>query len=96
MQTPFSTYKPQFRLHLIDVIVEVDKSKARFFKAKKFLPSQKIQKESKDGSLTISYKLTQELEIDDLIKRWIPHIRVIEPLSLKEKIEGDLREYLHI
>ena len=33
MQTPFSKYTPEFRKHLIDVVVEVDDKKARFFKA---------------------------------------------------------------
>lgn len=36
------------------------------------------------------------MEIEELIKKWIPYIKVIEPLSLKEKIENDLRSYLNI
>jgi predicted DNA-binding transcriptional regulator YafY len=32
--------------------------------------------------------------VEELIKRWLPYVKVIEPLSLKEKIEGELREYL--
>jgi hypothetical protein len=34
------------------------------------------------------------MEIEELIKRWIPFVKVIKPLSLKQKIEDKLREYL--
>ena len=96
MQTPFSKYTPGFRKYLIDVVVEVESQKARFFKAKKFLPSQKVVETKDDGSLALSFKVTQEMEMEELVKRWLPYMRVIEPLSLKEKIEGDLRRYLNL
>ena len=96
MQTPFSKYTPEFRKHLIDVVVEVSNIKARFFKAKNFLPSQKIIEEKDDGSLVLSFKVTQEMEMDELIKKWIPYMRVVTPLSLKQKIEDDLKQYLNI
>lgn len=51
MQTPFSKYTPEFRKHLIEIIVEVDSTKARFFKAKNFLPSQRTVVND-DGTLT--------------------------------------------
>lgn len=95
MQTPFAYYRKGFRKYLIEIILEVDKSKAFFFKAKKFLSSQEIIEEKKNGNLLISYQVTQELEIEELIKRWLPYVRVIEPLSLKEKIESELKEYLY-
>ena len=94
MQTPFSKYTPEFRKHLIDVVVEVSSEKARFFKAKKFLPSQNTVEENDDGSLVLSFSVTQEMEMEELIKKWIPHMKVIAPLSLKQKIEDDLRVYL--
>lgn len=94
MQTPFSTYTPEFRKHLVEVVVEVDATKARFFKAKKFLPSQKVLKTKENGSVVLSFKVTHEMEVEELVKRWIPYMRVVSPLSLKEKIEGDLKSYL--
>jgi predicted DNA-binding transcriptional regulator YafY len=44
--------------------------------------------------LIVSYQVTQELEIEELIKRWLPYVRVIKPLSLKDRIEEELRGYL--
>ncbi|SFV66965.1 probable transcription regulator Cj0571 [hydrothermal vent metagenome] len=94
IQTPFTRYRQGFRKYLIEVILEVDKSKAFYFKSKKFLSSQKVLETKKNGNLIISYLVTQEIEVDELIKRWLPFVKVIEPLSLKSKIENELRGYL--
>ena len=34
------------------------------------------------------------MEIEELVKRWIPHIKVIKPEELKEKIAKDLEKHL--
>jgi len=95
MQTPWSEYVPEFRKHSIEVIVRVDVTKARYFKAKHHLPSQKIIETKEDGSLLVLFRVTQEMEVEELIKKWIPHMKVVSPLSLKSKIEDDLKEYLN-
>jgi len=95
LQTPFPKYRPEFRKHLIEVIVEVSSEKARFFKAKNFLPSQKTIEEKENGSLVLSFKVTQEMEMEELIKKWIPYVKVVTPSSLKQKIEDDLEKYLN-
>jgi len=94
MQTAFSNYTPQFKNHLITVKIEVSPLKAKFFKLKKSLPSQKIEQENSDGSLILSFLVTQERELEELVKKWLPHLKVISPLSLKERIDRDLRGYL--
>jgi len=96
LQTPFPLYKPNFREHLIKVLIHVDKDKAKFFKLKKYLPSQNIEKENADTSLLVSFQVSQEREMEELIKKWIPYVKVIEPLSLKEKIESELKQYLNL
>jgi len=94
IQTARPRYTPNFKQHRIEIIVEVAKSKAKHFKAKKHMPSQKEIETKDDGTLVLSFKVTQELEMEDLIKIWIPFMRVIKPLSLKKKIDDDLRKYL--
>ena len=39
-------------------------------------------------------KITDEMEIIPLVKYWIPHLRVIEPLWISELIDVDLKTYL--
>ena len=51
-----------------------------------------MQKEN--GSLMVSYEITQEIEIEELVKKWLPYVKVIEPLSLKKKLEDELKRYL--
>jgi predicted DNA-binding transcriptional regulator YafY len=94
MQTPFATYTPNFKSNLIEVLLEVDVSKAHFFKAKKFLTSQKIIETKPNGNLILSYQVTQIIEMDELIKKWLPSLKVISPISLKQKIEDDICAYL--
>ncbi|MEA3383294.1 MAG: WYL domain-containing protein [Campylobacterota bacterium] len=94
IQTPFPVYQPNYKEHLIDIKLEVAKPKAFFFKSKNYLKSQEIVETKEDGTLIVNYKVTQEYEIEELIKRWIPYVKVISPLSLKQKIENELKEYL--
>ena len=94
MQTPFSRYSQDFRKHLIEVVLEVDSSKAAFFKMKKHLKSQKRVEKLKNGNLILSFKVTQERELEELIMKWIPFIKVIEPVSLKESIVKKLNLYI--
>ena len=96
LQTPFPKYTPNFRQHLIEVVVEVAAIKAKLFKAKKHLASQQELETKEDGVLVLSFKVTQEREMEELVKKWIPFMKVVKPISLKEKIESDLREYLGI
>ena len=96
MQTAWSEYVPEFRKHSVEVIVIVDSVKARFFKAKKHLPSQKVEETKDDGSIVVSFRVTQEMEVEELIKKWIPHMKVVLPLSLKQNIENDLKQYLNL
>ena len=96
LQTPFPLYKPNFREHLVKVLIEVNKDQVKYFNLKKHLPSQKFEKTNEDGSVVYSYTVTQEKEMEELVKKWIPNIKILEPLSLKNKIEEDLKKYLNL
>ena len=95
MQTPFSFYRRDYKKHLITVVLEVDKSKVFYFENKSYLKSQEKLETLENGNILVKYRVSQEMEIEELIKRWIPFVKVIEPISLKEKIESDLRGYLN-
>lgn len=94
IQTPFAKYSEDFKEKLINVIIDVDKTKVSFFENKKFLPSQKIVDRLDNNNLLLSFLVTQELEVEDLIKKWLPYLKVIEPISLDEKIKADIKKYL--
>jgi len=94
MQTPFATYSRDYKQHLIDVVLEVDKSKTTHFTIKKHLKSQTILEKKDNGNLLIGFKVTQEREMEELIMKWIPFVKVIEPVSLKNSIKKRIRYYL--
>ncbi|MEA2099987.1 MAG: WYL domain-containing protein [Campylobacterota bacterium] len=77
-----------------DVLVEVDKSIADYFKLKKQLSSQKIVEMKENGDLIVSFRVTHEEDIDNIIKSWLPHIKVISPQSFKDKIKKELEDYV--
>jgi len=95
IQTPFSRYSENFKETMVKVKVEIDKSKASFFEIKKHLKSQKIIERKENGNIIVSFRVTQELELEELIKKWIPYIKVLEPLSLDKKITNDIKQYLN-
>ncbi len=90
IQSPFS----QMNSTTYRVKLKVSAKVARFFKAKCYLKSQKILEKLDSGELIISYEISHELEIIPLIQQWIPHLNVLEPLELKEKIVQNLKEFL--
>jgi len=69
---------------------------ARYFDdgMKKFLSSQKFQEKLDDGSVIFTLQYTQPLEILPLIRRWLPHLIIIEPQSLKDAYIKELKESL--
>ncbi|MDD3594857.1 WYL domain-containing protein [Sulfuricurvum sp.] len=94
IQTPFAKYQPNYKDHLVQVKVEVHHSKADFFKTKQFLPSQTIAETKENGNLILVFTVTRELEVEELIKKWLPFLKVLEPLTLDEKIKNDIKSYL--
>jgi hypothetical protein len=95
IQTPFSKYSANFKNELIPIELEIDKSKVPYFEIKNFLPSQKIIDRKENGNIILSYVVTQEIEIEELIKKWIPYIKIIKPTSLELKIKNDLIEWIN-
>jgi predicted DNA-binding transcriptional regulator YafY len=77
-----------------EVKVKVLKPIAHYFKKKKHLISQEILKENADGSLDVSFQVSSDEEVDNLIKAWLPHIIVLSPIRIKNKISLELKEYL--
>ena len=71
----------------------VDKEVQRYFKVKKFLSSQTILKETNDG-LIIRYYITGENEILFLAKEWLPHMKILSPTSLQNKLQSLINEFL--
>ena len=91
-QNMFTLYKaPKY-----EAIIEVSALKKRFFLSKKHLQSQTLIEDVEGGPAKFRFSITQDIEILPLIKHWIPHIKVLEPLSLKQQIKEDIQNYLNL
>jgi predicted DNA-binding transcriptional regulator YafY len=80
--------KPKF-----EVVVFVEQEVERHFKVKKFLESQQIVKDTKEG-LILKYYINDEKEILLLAKEWLPHMKIISPSHLQEKLEEMAKDLL--
>ena len=76
------------------VTIEVYKEISHYFLKRNFLQSQEIVEQKDDGSLIVRFEITHDEDLDNIIKSWLPHIKVIAPNRFKQKIKSELQEYL--
>jgi len=78
------------------VKVKIKKEIAHYFKLKSHLSSQEILKENSDGSIIVTFDVSSDEDVDNLIKSWLPHIEVISPTRFKKRLINELEEYLKV
>lgn len=77
-----------------EVVLKVSSEMAAYFKRRRLIANQVIEKELEDGGLIISAKVGHQNQIVPIIRYWIPHIRIISPESLQTDVENGLADYL--
>jgi len=77
-----------------EVVLKVSTIVADYFKRRKLITNQVIEKELEDGSLIISTKIANHNQIIPIIRYWIPHLRIISPDGLQKELEQGLSGYL--
>ena len=78
----------------IDVRLYADAHAASYLRDIPLHSSQKTEELHNDGGALFSYRLSHEMELLPRIKSWIPHLRILEPLSLKKMLHEELKSYL--
>ncbi len=78
----------------VEIVLTVSKEVANYFKRRKLIANQIIEKELEDGGLIVSAKVGHANQVLPVVRYWIPHVRIISPLSLQHEIEKGLSEYL--
>ena len=77
-----------------EVVLKVSADVAGYFKRRKLIANQVIEKELTDGGLLISATVGHPNQVLPIIRYWIPHIRIISPDSWQQDLEQGIREYL--
>lgn len=81
------TYK--VRIKIYSEIADVVRRKPKWHETE-------IRDECDDGSLILTYEIYGLEEIRNWILQWIPHVEIIEPEELKNKIVNELEEALRV
>jgi len=76
-----------------EVLLSVAPQVAYYFKRRKLLPLQEIDKELENGGLIVSSRISDKNQILPLVRYWIPHVRILEPGWLKELLKQDILSY---
>jgi predicted DNA-binding transcriptional regulator YafY len=77
-----------------DVRLFIDREVARYFRLKPISRTQSIIGQDSDGSIEVLLRVTHEMEIVPIVKYWMPHLRVLEPAWLEERIRRDVEAWL--
>ena len=88
-QTPFAWFDSDYK----QVKISITEYAKEFFKLKKHLPSQ-AYKELPDSTAQLTYYVTNYMEIALLVKKWFPHLRIIEPIEWNERFKSEIKQYL--
>lgn len=67
---------------------------ADYFRRRKLVANQVIEKELEDGGLIVSAKVGHINQILPTVRQWIPNIRIISPEGLQAEMEKEIRSYL--
>lgn len=78
----------------LEVVLKIAAPVADYFKRRKLVANQVIEKELEDGGLIVSTKVAHVNQILPTVRHWIPHIRIISPEGLQAEMERDIRSYL--
>jgi len=77
-----------------EIVLKIAHQVASYFKRRKLIAHQIIEKELEDGGLILSAKVAHLNQILPIVRYWIPHIRIISPEGLQTEMESEIKHYL--
>lgn len=77
-----------------EIVLKIALEAAGYFKRRKLIANQVIEKELEDGGLIVSTRVAHPNQVVPIVRYWLPHIRIISPESLQDEMEQELRRYL--
>jgi predicted DNA-binding transcriptional regulator YafY len=78
----------------LEVTIQVEPRVSHYFKRRKMFPTQEIKEERSDGSLVVSYRVGSYEAILPILKSWIPHILILEPVDFKGDFLEDMKGWV--
>lgn len=78
----------------IKVVLSIDAKVGEYFLRRDLFPNQTILKNTAK-ELILQTKISYEDEILRVVRYWIPHVKILEPEYLQEKLLQELQKYLN-
>ena len=79
-----------------EVVLMVAREAAGYFRRRKLIAGQVIEKELEDGGLIVSCKVAHPNQILPIVRYWLPSIRIISPEGLQSDMERQMHAYLGV
>ena len=80
----------------IEIELFLDKEVAKYFQRLPISKSQRVMREYEDGSVDIALEVSDFMEIIPTIQRYAPHIGVISPEELRERVRENFIKYIEV
>lgn len=77
-----------------EIVIQVRAEVAGYFKRRRLIANQVVEKELADGGLIISAKVGHLNQVLPIVRYWIPNLRIISPEGLQADLERGLTHYL--
>lgn len=77
-----------------EVVLKVAKEAASYFRRRKLIAGQVLEKELEDGGILVSGRVAHPNQILPIVRYWIPNVRVISPEGLQAELDKQLQSYL--
>jgi len=77
-----------------EVVIEVDAEWAHYFVRRDILPLQEILEKRDDGSLMVRFLACSDEEIVMCLKPWLPHVHILKPISVRNKLIKEFKSWL--
>lgn len=78
-----------------EVVLTVAPVAAIYFRRRKLIAQQIIEKELEDGGLIVSGKFAHPNQILPVIRYWMPHIRIVSPEAWQDQLDASIQSYLN-
>lgn len=77
-----------------EIVLKVGKDAAPYFRRRRLVANQVIEKELADGGLIVSTRVGHSNQVLPIVRYWIPHVRIISPEPLQALMQQELKAYL--
>lgn len=78
----------------IEVQLKIDKEVAMYFEQRSLFPNQTLLEKTQTGGLLLSSTVSHKMQIFPLVRFWIPHIQIVNPIAWQDELIDSLQNYI--